>query len=152
MTDAEYVKSILADVSSQLMDLLQKLKEEQDSFSAMGIDYEEKAFYDILIAVAENFQFEFPESKNIELAKEIRQTGIVEVKRYNGYRSKAIDLLDHAASDTDKEVLIRHYVHKQEYFDIAEEMFYSYSYIMHKVRNALKRLAANLKDVPAGNY
>ena len=72
MTDAEYVKSILDDVSAQLMDLLQKLKEEQDSFSAMGIDYEEKAFYDILIAVAEKFQFEFPESKNIELAKEIR--------------------------------------------------------------------------------
>ena len=72
MTDADYVKSILDDVSEQLMDLLQKLKEEQDSFSAMGIDYEEKAFYDILVAVAEKFQFEFPESENIELAKEIR--------------------------------------------------------------------------------
>lgn len=72
MNDADYVKSILDDVSAQLMDLLQKLKEEQDSFSAMGIDYEEKAFYDILTAVAEKFQFEFPESENIELAKEIR--------------------------------------------------------------------------------
>ncbi|MBQ1735275.1 MAG: type I restriction endonuclease subunit R, partial [Lachnospiraceae bacterium] len=72
MTDADYVKSILDDVSAQLMDLLQKLKEEQDSFSTMGIDYEEKAFYDILTAVAEKFQFEFPESENIELAKEIR--------------------------------------------------------------------------------
>lgn len=72
MSDADYVKSILDDVSAQLMDLLQKLKEEQDSFSAMGIDYEEKAFYDILTAVAEKFQFEFPESENIELAKEIR--------------------------------------------------------------------------------
>jgi len=72
MTDADYVKSILDDVSEQLMDLLKKLKEEEDSFSSMGIDYEEKAFYDILIAVAEKFQFEFPESENIELAKEIR--------------------------------------------------------------------------------
>lgn len=72
MSDADYVKSILDDVSEQLMDLLRKLKEEQDSFSAMGIDYEEKAFYDILTAVAEKFQFEFPESENIELAKEIR--------------------------------------------------------------------------------
>ena len=72
MTDADYVKSILDDVSEQLMELLQKLKEEQDSFNAMGIDYEEKAFYDILTAVAEKFQFEFPENENIELAKEIR--------------------------------------------------------------------------------
>ena len=36
------------------------------------IDYEEKAFYDILVAVAEKFQFDYPDDKNIELAKEIR--------------------------------------------------------------------------------
>ena len=72
MKDADYVKSILDDVSAQLMDLMKKLKEEQESFNEMGIDYEEKAFFDILVAVAEKFQFEFPESENIELAKEIR--------------------------------------------------------------------------------
>jgi len=72
MTDAEYVKKILDDVSDQLMDLINKLKEEENSFSAMGIDYEEKSFFDILVAVAEKFQFEFPESENILLAKEIR--------------------------------------------------------------------------------
>ncbi len=72
MTDAEYVRHILDNVSDQLMELLKKLKEEQDSFNAMGIDYEEKAFYDILVAVAEKFRFEFPDSENIELAKEIR--------------------------------------------------------------------------------
>ena len=72
MTDAEYVKKILDDVSDQLMDLINKLKEEENSFSALGIDYEEKSFFDILVAVAEKFQFEFPESENILLAKEIR--------------------------------------------------------------------------------
>ena len=72
MSDADYVKSILDDVSDQLMELLRQIKEEQESFNSMGIDYEEKAFYDILTAVAEKFQFEFPESENIELAKEIR--------------------------------------------------------------------------------
>ena len=39
---------------------------------AKMIDYEEKAFYDILVAVAEKFQFDYPDDKNIELAKEIR--------------------------------------------------------------------------------
>lgn len=72
MTDADYVKDILDDVSVQLMELVQKLKDEQESFKAMGIDYEEKAFFDILVAVAEKFKFEFPESENIALAKEIR--------------------------------------------------------------------------------
>lgn len=72
MTDADYVKGILDDVSAQLMELLRKLKEEQDSFSSMGIDYEEKAFYDILVAVADKFKFEYPDDQNIALAKEIR--------------------------------------------------------------------------------
>lgn len=72
MTDADYIKSILDNVADQLLDLLNQLKNEENSFSAMGIDYEEKAFYDILVAVAEKFQFEYPDDKNIELAKEIR--------------------------------------------------------------------------------
>ena len=72
MSDAEYIKNILDDVSEQMMDLLDQLKDEENSFAAMGIDYEEKAFFDILVAVAEKFKFEFPEDENIELAKEIR--------------------------------------------------------------------------------
>lgn len=72
MTDADYIKSILDNVADQLLELLNQLKDEENSFNAMGIDYEEKAFYDILVAVAEKFQFEYPDDKNIELAKEIR--------------------------------------------------------------------------------
>ena len=72
MTDADYVKSILDEVSEQLMDLMNEIKSEQNSFEAMGIDYEEKAFYDILVSVAEKFKFDYPEEENIALAKEIR--------------------------------------------------------------------------------
>ncbi len=72
ITDADEVQSILDNVTEQLFDLMLKLKEEKNSFSSMGIDYEEKAFFDILVAVAEKYQFEFPESENIEIAKEIR--------------------------------------------------------------------------------
>lgn len=72
MTDAGYIKSILDDVAGQLLALLDALKDEESSFAEMGIDFEEKAFYDILVAVAEKFEFEYPHEKNIELAKEIR--------------------------------------------------------------------------------
>lgn len=58
------LEPILDNVADQLLDLLNQLKEEENSFSAMGIDYEEKAFYDILVAVAEKFQFEYPDDKN----------------------------------------------------------------------------------------
>lgn len=72
MTDEGFIKDILDKVSEQLLELLEQLQDEQQSFVEMGIDYEEKAFYDILVSVAEKFQFEFPHDENIELAKEIR--------------------------------------------------------------------------------
>ena len=52
--------------------LLESLKEERDSFKGMGIDFEEKAFYDILKSVADKYQFEYPEDKMIELSKRIK--------------------------------------------------------------------------------
>ena len=47
-------------------------KKEKNSFKEMGIDYEEKAFYDILKAVARKYEFEYPDNKMIELAKRIK--------------------------------------------------------------------------------
>ena len=38
----------------------------------MGIDFEEKAFYDILSSVAKKYEFEYPEDKMIELSKRIK--------------------------------------------------------------------------------
>lgn len=38
----------------------------------MGISYEEKSFYDILMLVAKKYNFEYPEDKAIALAKEIK--------------------------------------------------------------------------------
>ncbi len=88
MSDADYIKSILDDVAAQLIDLLNDLKEEENSFAEMGIDYEEKAFYDILVAVAEKFQFEYPDDKNIELAKEIR-AALRDKEKYSDWANSA---------------------------------------------------------------
>ena len=88
MSDEEYIKGVLDDVSKQLMELLAQLKKEQESFEALGIDYEEKAFYDILVAVAEKFKFEFPDDKNIALAKEIRAK-IKDKSKYSDWSNRA---------------------------------------------------------------
>lgn len=58
--------------SEQMLDLIFSLREEMESFKDMGIDYEEKAFYDILIAVKEQYAFEYEDSKILELAKAIK--------------------------------------------------------------------------------
>ena len=57
-------------------------------FIEWGIDYEEKAFYDILVAVGEKYNFTFPEDKNIELAKAIHAK-IVDKARYSDWVNRA---------------------------------------------------------------
>jgi len=72
--DEAYANEVLDDVAEQLAKLLEELKQEKDSFKDMGIDYEEKAFYDILKAVAKKYEFddEYPDEKMIELSKKIK--------------------------------------------------------------------------------
>ena len=42
-----FANEVLDDVANQLAALIHELKQEKNSFEQMGIDYEEKAFYDI---------------------------------------------------------------------------------------------------------
>lgn len=70
--DEVYANEVLNDVAEQLAQLLEELKNEKNSFTAMGIDYEEKAFYDILKAVAKKYEFEYSDDKMLELSKRIK--------------------------------------------------------------------------------
>lgn len=70
--DDAFANEVLDDVAEQLANLLEELKKEKNSFKNMGIDYEEKAFYDILSIVARKYEFEYPDDKMIELAKRIK--------------------------------------------------------------------------------
>ena len=70
--DEAFANEVLDDVANQLADLIQELKEERNSFKNVGIDYEEKAFFDILLAVSKKYEFEYPKDKMIALSKEIR--------------------------------------------------------------------------------
>ena len=70
--DEVFANEVLNDVANQLADLLHELKAEKNSFKDMGIDYEEKAFYDILLAVSKKYEFEYPDDKMIELSREIK--------------------------------------------------------------------------------
>ena len=70
--DEVFANEVLDDVANQLANLIHELKTERNSFKDVGIDYEEKAFYDILLAVSKKHEFEYPKDKMIELSKEIR--------------------------------------------------------------------------------
>jgi type I restriction enzyme R subunit len=66
------VSEVLEDFTDEIIDLYHALKKEKESFGDMGIDFEEKAFYDILKSIAHKFDFDYPEDKLIHLAKEVK--------------------------------------------------------------------------------
>lgn len=64
---------VIKDFSDEIIKLYNELRNEMASYGEMGIDYEEKAFYDILITLAHKYDFTYPEDKLIELAKEVKK-------------------------------------------------------------------------------
>jgi type I restriction enzyme R subunit len=66
------VSNVLDDFAGEIVDLFHALKKEKESFGEMGIDFEEKAFYDILKTLAHKYDFTYPEEKLITLAKEVK--------------------------------------------------------------------------------
>ncbi len=58
-------------VAEQLAQLLEELKQEKNSFQKMSIDYEEKAFYDILKATARKYEFDYPPITLDDVYKEV---------------------------------------------------------------------------------
>jgi type I restriction enzyme R subunit len=67
------VSSVLDDFTDEIMDLYQALKKEKESFADLGIDFEEKAFYDILKSLALKYDFVYPEAKLIPLSKAVKE-------------------------------------------------------------------------------
>lgn len=67
-----FQSDVLDDVAEQFANLFRELKLERNSFMDLGIDFEEKAFYDILKAIAVKYKFEYPEDKLIPLSKAVK--------------------------------------------------------------------------------
>jgi type I restriction enzyme R subunit len=63
---------VLDDVAEQFANLFKDLQAERNSFVDLGIDFEEKAFYDILKAIAHKYDFEYPEDKLIALSQAVK--------------------------------------------------------------------------------
>lgn len=71
----EIIEDVVDNLSEELEKIFNELKAEQKSFEELNITYDEKAFYDILIAVAEKYKFKekLDGDKYIYLAKEIKK-------------------------------------------------------------------------------
>lgn len=64
---------VINDFSEEIVNLYNELRAEMASFGEMGINFEEKAFYDILISLAHKYDFTYPEDKLLDLSKEVKK-------------------------------------------------------------------------------
>ncbi|MDP1728014.1 MAG: HsdR family type I site-specific deoxyribonuclease [Bacteroidota bacterium] len=89
--EADTLRSeVLEDFTDEIIDLFYSLKKEKDSFKDLGIDFEEKAFYDILKALTIKYDFIYPEDKLVTLAQKVK-TVVDDKARYTDW-SKRDDL------------------------------------------------------------
>ena len=63
---------VLEEFTGEIINLYHAIKKEKDSFAELGIDFEEKAFYDILKALTIKYDFQYPEDKLLDLAKKVK--------------------------------------------------------------------------------
>lgn len=73
-TASDILKSeVYEEMAEQLTNLIWEIKNEFNSGQELGIDFEEKAFYDILKDLCQKYDFSYPEDKLIILAHEVKK-------------------------------------------------------------------------------
>ena len=70
---SEVVEDFVNDLSDQLIQIMRDLEKDKASFEKLGITFEEKAFYDILVKVRDTHGFPYADEKCLVLAKKIKE-------------------------------------------------------------------------------
>jgi type I restriction enzyme, R subunit len=65
-TQEETAESIIKRATEQALAILEDMKADRESFRKLGLTFEEKAFYDILIALRDKNNFEYGEDKMVD--------------------------------------------------------------------------------------
>lgn len=69
----EVVSDFVNDLSDQLLQIIRDLDDDKRSFEKLGISFEEKAFFDILVKVRNEHRFDYADEKCKLLAKKIKE-------------------------------------------------------------------------------
>jgi type I restriction enzyme R subunit len=81
------VSNVLDDFANEIIDLFHALQREKASFADLGIDFEEKAFYDILKGLAVKYDFSYHDDKLIPLAKAVKDV-VDDKTRYTDWNNR----------------------------------------------------------------
>lgn len=82
-TQEQASEDIIREATEQALAILREMNENRESFRKIGLTFEEKAFYDILVALRDQYNFEYGTDRNIggvivndkcrELAKKVKE-------------------------------------------------------------------------------
>lgn len=75
------------EIATELTSLIMELKAEFAAGDDLGIDFEEKAFFDILKTLAEKYDFSYPKDKLLHLAKEVKKV-VDDKARYTDWNKR----------------------------------------------------------------
>jgi type I restriction enzyme R subunit len=89
----EAINEIIRSATQQALDILNGLGEDRESFRKLGLTFEEKAFYDILIHLRDKYNFEYGEDKKVG--------NIVINEKCKALAQKIKELIDIQSSFTD---------------------------------------------------
>ncbi|KGN85308.1 type I restriction endonuclease subunit R [Porphyromonas gulae] len=92
-TQSEAVTAIIDEATKQAMELLRQLGEDKESFRGLGLTFEEKAFYDILMHLRDKYNFVYGEDKRVG--------SLIINDRCKALAKKIKDLIDVQSSFTD---------------------------------------------------
>jgi type I restriction enzyme R subunit len=70
---SEVVADFINGLSDEIIRIYTDLEDDKESFAVLGITFEEKAFYDILVKVRDDHGFKYEDEKCLNLAKKIKE-------------------------------------------------------------------------------
>ena len=92
-TQEQATNKIIQAATDQALDILRKLNESRQSFRKIGLTFEEKAFYDILITLRDQYNFEYGTDKEVG--------GVIVNARCKSLAKKIKEIIDTKSSFAD---------------------------------------------------
>lgn len=92
-TQEQASEDIIKKATEQAMDILRKMNESRESFRKVGLSFEEKAFYDILIKMRDEHNFEYGTDKKID--------GVIVNDKCKALAQKVKEIIDTKSSFAD---------------------------------------------------
>jgi type I restriction enzyme R subunit len=79
---------VLDEFTDEILALYYALRDEQKSYKDLGIDFEEKAFYDILKSLAKKYDFDYPDDNLKVLSQKVKNV-VDDVTKYTDWSKRA---------------------------------------------------------------